>query len=177
MSTYVDQGHGENAKPHLLIAKLDTHYGGVHWTIQCPYEGNRPCGLIEECFGTPQENERWGCPPMPIEPQMPKGYDPYGNHAMPSHFLAQTMDEYMGALDDWRDAHTRTAQGTYGHHTAACWYPTVLGDDEPEYYLADMPEGLEIRSPIKVCVGYDSSLDEATPIFRLWKEAADGDPS
>jgi hypothetical protein len=174
MSYFPQQGEGENAQPHLLVARIDTSsYAGTSWSVRCPYEGFRPCGMLERCTGSEKDVEKWGCTPHPVEPKWPKGYK-FDMEVPPDLKLA--WGDYKRALSNWRDDHV-AFDGEYGHHSDKCWYIDRLrsGDEDPEYYLAHITPDTEIRSPLKVAVGHDGWAEEISPLFRLWKES-DDDP-
>lgn len=176
MTHFPEQGQHENTKPHLLIARIDTSsYAGIRWTVECPYEGFRDCGMLVRCTGSEQDVEKWGCTPYPVEPTWPKGYK--FDMEMPPE-TADAWRVYREAVSDWRDDHLEF-DGEHGHHNEDCWYIDRLrsGDEDPEYFLAHITPDTEIRSPLKVAVGYEGWQEEISPLFRLWKEAADGDPS
>lgn len=170
------QGMGKNARPHLLIARVDVSaYGGISWEVQCPYEGPRECGAIERCYGSDKDVEKWGCTLYPTEPHAPEAYKP--GEDLPQE-LKDAWDAYQQAVDKWREGHLYVENGDYGHRTDQCWFVDRLrsGDEEPEYYLAKITQGIEIRSPLKVLVGHEGSFEEISPLFKLWKES-DGDQS
>lgn len=177
MSPYFsEQGQAENAQPHLLIARIDVSaYAGISWSVQCPYEGNRSCGMLVRCTGSPADVEKWGCTLYPVEPEWPKGYK--FDMEMPPE-TADAWRVYRQAVSDWQDDHVSHEGDTF-HRGSDCWYINRLrsGDEDPEYYLAHITPETEVHSPLKVAVGHDGWDEEISPVFRLWKEAADGDPS
>lgn len=172
---FPEQGTGENTLPHLLIARIEVSaYAGISWSVQCPYEGPRPCGMLESCTGTDQDVKKWGCSSYPVEPQFPHGYK--FDMEMPKD-LQDAWKVYQQAVSNWRDDHVES-EGDYYHRGDQCWYIDRLrsGDEDPEYYLACITPDTEIRSPLKVAVGHEGWQEEISPLFRLWKES-DGDPS
>ncbi len=175
MTRYTPQGDGQNRLPHLLVPLIDTKmYSGVRWEVRCPYEGPRECGVIQECHGTDEDVAKWGCEPFPKQP--------------PSATMAPDMSEeerkasdrawtaFLDDMQEWKDV----THGGYGyHHTDVCWYAEVAipnSDFEPEYFLADIPDGTPIEGPLKVLVGYEGSDEDTEPKFKLWEEPTD-DPS
>jgi hypothetical protein len=172
-----------NEKPHLLIAKVEVwgSYPGIKWSVECPYESDdtRDCGVIEECTGSSEDMEKWGCGPVPQEPsskEVAQDMAHSGEDMSPE--MREAWDVYEDALEEWRDDHIYYGEG-YGHRSGECWFIHTLseGDVEPETILAGIPDGTPIVSPFLVSVHYDGSFDEAEPNFTLWKEASDDDPS
>jgi hypothetical protein len=164
MSTFSEQGTGANAKPHLLIARI-TGWGGVDWEIQCPYDGPRECGTLEQCYGSPKEQEKHGCPPRPEPPRgMPVDF---GEHkADPG--AKEAWEAFDKAMDEWRDEHVKDQY----HRTEQCWFELGLkqGWFDAEEFLMTIPEGTEIVSPMKVLVGHDGYDEDTTPKFKIWEE-------
>lgn len=183
MAHYVAQGKGINAKPHLLIPTIDPWWnGGVKWTVQCPYEGPRECGLVEECNGTEEDVARWGCEPFPAMPggygslvvAMPEGYD--GLVVGPlSEERRAAWRKFEQERDRWED---EVHGGYRWHRTEECWFATVAvpnSDFEPEYFLSDIPRDTPINGPIKVLVGYEGQDEDTEPKFKLWEEPTHAD--
>jgi hypothetical protein len=172
---YVPQGEGLNVKPHLLIVTIDAWFaGGVKWTVQCPYEGPRECGLLEECTGSPADVKQWGCE---LRPEIPD-VRPVPNGKGGFKYLLEDQakwEAYEKALDDWRNV---VHSGYEGHRTEECWFvhiSKVSDYFEPEYFLADIPEGTPVNGPLKVLVAYEGSGEDTMPKFKLWKEPSNAD--
>lgn len=175
MTLYVPQGEGLNAKPHLLIPTIDTYgYSGVKWTVQCPYEGPRECGLVEECNGTPKDVEKWGCellPELPNVTPVPNGKGGYEYHAHDR----EAWEAFEAARDRWLN---EVHDGYARHRTDECWFvhiATCSDYFEPEYFLADIPEGTPIAGPMKVLVGYEGHDEDTEPKFKIWEEKDNAD--
>lgn len=167
--SFHDQGHGANAKPHLLIARLSpSSWGGVDWSVECPYEGDRSCGSWIECKSTEEHMARWGCQEYPKAPKgvVPGCPDYPGMDAV----RERAWEAFYAAREEWEADHIHGAF----HTGPECWYADRIksGDEEPEYYLAPMGEELIISGPLKVLVGQDTSYgaDDVYPIFKLWEE-------
>lgn len=175
MMHFTPQGEGANAEPHLLIATVDAwRSGGVKWTVQCPYEGPRECGLIEECMGSPKEVERWGCEPHPVQPDVTPIPDDRGGWKYSEEDRKKWL-AHEDALDHWKNV----VHGGYdGHRTDECWFvhiSTVSDYWEPEYFLEGIPEGTPISGPMKVLVGYQGSGEDTEPKFKIWEESGNAD--
>ena len=171
---YDAQGTGANRLPHLLIPEIDTHwYSGVKWTVSCPYEllgTNEGCGVVEECHGTPQDVEKWGCR---LFPEAPSDQYPSG-HLLSDEERKAAWEEFEAEREAWDEAH----DWHRWHRTAECWFAHVAvpnSDFDPEYFLADIPRGTPITGPLKVLVGYEGSEEDTEPKFRLWEEPTDAD--
>lgn len=167
-----EPGTGANEKPHLLIATLDIHcWGGVDWRVQCPYEGIRPCGAVEECRGTPEDAKKWGCEPLP---KAPEGFVDMTVPGPQSDRRRAEWDEFSKKLVHWRD---EVHGGYEWHRTKVCWFQNRIpsGDFEPEDFLSCLPADMEIKSPIKVMVGYEGHGEDVEPVFKLWEEPTDAD--
>lgn len=169
MKHYDEQGTGSNRLPHLLIPVIDTHwYAGIKWTMQCPYEGPRECGLVEECNGTEKDVAKWGCELFPMAPS------DYHEAAPASR---EDWEKFEAARDHWEN---EVHGGHRWHRTEECWFATVAvpnSDFEPEYFLEDIPDGTKITGPLKVLVGYEGSEEETEPTFKLWEEPTDAETS
>lgn len=177
MQRFDTRPDGPNAKPHILRAFLDPHAaGGVSWTIKCPYEGPRECGLVEECTGSDKDVQKWGCEPFPTPPS------DYGDGG-PEEDRHAAWEAFEAARDRWEN---EVHGGRKWHRTEQCWFEHAIGDwdFEPEYYLSTMTgpnEKLEISSPIQVAVGYDGYDEDTEPLLRPWtaptEEASDAEKS
>lgn len=170
MAYYDKQGMGANRLPHLLTAQIDTHWNsGIKWTMECPYEDlgtNEGCGIVEECNGTPQDVEKWGCLLFPESPSDQEGF-----RDLPDDVRKAAWDEFEAKREVWDEAH----DWHRWHRTTECWFAKVAlpnSDFDPEYFLADIPRGTSVVSPLKVLVGYEGD-DE--PKFKLWEEPTDAD--
>lgn len=169
MTRFIEQGTGINAKPHLLTARING-WGGIVWSIECPYEGSRDCGSLEECHGTPEQREKYRCSERPVPPSdvMPVTW---GIHqADPG--AKEAWDDYHEALDQWRDEHDNDGF----HRTEECWFELVLREDwfDSEGYLTDLDNEIVV-SPMRVLVGYEGSGEDTEPKFTLWKEEGNAD--
>ena len=168
MSTYDKQGSGANRLPHLLVPVIDTHwYAGIKWSVECPYEelgSNEGCGVVEECNGTPQDVEKWGCLLFPTSPSDREGF-----RDLPDEERKAAWEEFEAKREVWDEAH----DWNRWHRTKDCWYAHVAvpnSDFEPEYFLADSPTGTKTTGPMKVLVGYEGSEEDTEPKFKLWEE-------
>jgi hypothetical protein len=134
-----------NEKPHILRAFFGT-YGAVRWTVECPYEGVAECGLMEPCT----EHH---------EPGSPTG---------PEHRDRAAWRRWDLLHEEWAQDHP---SGPH-HPGSKCWYEYSLeeGDWEPEYYLAEIPDGTPVMQAMRVQVGYEGYDDECEPRFKLWKD-------
>jgi hypothetical protein len=170
MTSFANQGTSANSKPHLLTAYING-WGGVTWKIECPHEGPRDCGTLEECHGTPEQMKTYGCSPRPVPPSdtMPVewGYFKADNDAK------DVWNTYYNALEQWRTSH----EGREHHRTEKCWFELALEEDwfDSEEYLDLIPEGTRIVSPLRVLVGHDGYDEDTTPKFKIWEENGDAD--
>jgi hypothetical protein len=175
MTHYVPQGEGLNAKPHLLIATIDTYgYSGVKWTVQCPYEGPRECGLVEECNGSPADVAKWGCELYPEQPHVTPIPTGRGGWTYSDEDRAK-WEAFEKALDHWLE---EVHDGYRRHRTEVCWFVHIAECSdfwEPEYFLADMPNGLLLNGFLKVLVGYEGQDEDTEPKFKIWEEKANAD--
>lgn len=169
---FEERGAGANARPHRLIALIDRFAsGGVQWRVECPYEGIRPCGAVEECHGSPRDNAKWGCKPYPVPPDTSPREKPGGGYEYSDEDRAKWR-EFERLRSEWLDEHG----GHEWHRTDECWFQIIHSHDyDPEYYLAELPDDYPINGPIEVMVGYDDDYDEPEPVFKLWKESPDAD--
>lgn len=175
MSTarFSPQGTGANDKPHLLVARLDRYASGaVQWNVKCPHEGNRECGAVVDCNGTPDDVERWGCELYPETPGETPAPDGEGGYEY-SEEGSEAWKKFEKARERWvYEVH----DGFEWHHGSECWFEHVItsnGDFDPEYFLAELPDGMEVNSPIKVIVGYEGYGEDVEPVLRLWEEPTD----
>ncbi len=173
--TYETQGTGANRLPHLLIPTIDTYqYSGIRWTVQCPYETEgkaENCGIVEECNGTPQDVERWGCLLFPTPPS-----DSADLAALSEDERKALWEEFEAKREVWDEVN----EWHRWHRTTQCWYTHVAvpnSDFDPEYFLADIPRGTPINGPLKVLVGYEGSDEDTEPKFKLWEEPTDAQTS
>lgn len=134
-------------KPHILTAKIDPQgWGGVEWHLECPYEGVRDCGILVACT----DPAHAGPGPSPDEPD--------------SYPLSDAWQKWQEAYDEWREVCPSD-----GHPGEQCWFAYMINnrEDEPEYWLAEMPT-MTISGPIEVAVsstGYDEDIQM---ILKPW---------
>lgn len=142
----------QNELPHVLVPHLDqTGWCGISWKLQCPYEGIRPCGVLVPCTDPAHAG--------PHPPHEPESWDD------PSPAWKKYWEDY----EAWREECP-----TSTHPGPECWYQHVLavGDEEPEYFLAELPEG-PITGPLQVAVsttGYDDDLQIHFHLFTTPEE-------
>ena len=139
MSLNIGVAGDQNELPHVLTPHLDQNgWCGISWKLKCPYEGVRPCGVWVKCTEhTP-----------PVPPPGPENWDD------PS----EAWQKYWAAYEDYRE----NVCPTEHHPGPECWFEHILalGEEEPEYYLAELPAGT-ITGPIPVAVsvtGYDDDM-------------------
>lgn len=170
---YDAQGEGANRLPHLLIPEINTRWhSGIKWTVTCPYAetgGSPGCSIVEECNGTPEDVKKWGCLLFPTAPSDIENFDSLSQEERQAHW-----DEFEAKREIWDEAHDYRRH----HPTSECWFANVAipnSDFEPEYFLADIPDGTAVTGPLKVLVGYEGSDEDTEPKFRLWEEPTDAD--
>jgi hypothetical protein len=177
MTSFSDKGTGLNTKPHILTAYIDKWHG-VSWKIQCPYEGPRECGVLEECYG---DNEKYGCSPRPTPPSdlyppplsWKKEFPDADLSPEKKAEISEAWDAFFDAQDAWREEH----EGREHHRTEQCWFEHTLTEGwcDEEEFLEHFPEGTLISSPMKVLVGYDGHDEDTMPKFKLWEEPTHAD--
>jgi hypothetical protein len=170
---YEKQGEGANRLPHLLKAEIDTHWhSGIKWSVECPYEAlgsNEGCGIVEECNGTEADVAKWDCLLFPDSPSDIEGFQ-----SLSAEDRSVAWDAFEAKREVWDEAH----DWHRWHRTTECWFAHVAlpnSDLDPEYFLADIPRGTPVLSPLKVLVGYEGSDEDTEPKFRLWEEPTDAD--